>query len=172
MNEKKKKKKLVDSDGSVVTERKLANHAAGTVLNPSVTVVSDTVAGGVRTVAVTRPVYGASNDYYSFDNRALELDIIQAVGSTPSFSIHRASGAASVRLWPSGTVEDAFACVCTTPPAPFGQGSGGLRYLDTGEVIGFAAGRCAEQPREDILAQRNPTCDLRTYVGQGIEFRC
>ena len=30
---------------------------------------------------------------------------------------------------------------------------------------GFSANRCAPQPREDILAMKNPTCDIRTYTG-------
>ena len=29
----------------------------------------------------------------------------------------------------------------------------------------FLSGRCYGEPREDVLNQRNPTCDLRAYAG-------
>ena len=56
---------------------------------------------------------------------------------------------------------------------PFGQGSGFFQYMPncTGQIGGchpwgqIKANRCPEQPRGDLLAQRNPTCDIRTYKG-------
>ena len=48
---------------------------------------------------------------------------------------------------------------------PFGKGSGYLVYKPTGEKVRFPADRCLPYPREEILEQRNPTCDLRTYTG-------
>ena len=39
------------------------------------------------------------------------------------------------------------------------------RYRETGETVRFAADRCLPFPREQILEERNPTCDLRTYTG-------
>ena len=39
-----------------------------------------------------------------------------------------------------------------------------LRYLTTGESIGFPL-RCDPFPRETILRDHNPTCDIRTYAG-------
>jgi hypothetical protein len=44
---------VVDGTGTV-TEHKLGNHAPGTVLQPSISVVSSAVQDGVRTVVVTR----------------------------------------------------------------------------------------------------------------------
>ena len=49
----------------------------------------------------------------------------------------------------------------------------GSRYMPncTGQIGGchpwgqIKANRCPEQPRGDLLAQRNPTCDIRTYKG-------
>ena len=32
------------------------------------------------------------------------------------------------------------------------------------------ANRCPAQPRGDLLAQRNPTCDIRAYAG-GLQVR-
>ena len=42
--------------------------------------------------------------------------------------------------------------------------SGRWRYLPTGQVVG-GYNKCAPFPRMDLLEQRNPTCDYRTYVG-------
>lgn len=48
--------------------------------------------------------------------------------------------------------------------SPIGQGTGSFKYLPTGEEVGFGSNRCAPRPREDILAMRNPTCDIRTLL--------
>ena len=32
-------------------------------------------------------------------------------------------------------------------------------------VVGMGGGRCPDEPRGDLIKQRNPTCDVRTYVG-------
>jgi hypothetical protein len=59
----------------------------------------------------------------------------------------------------------------TTAGKPFGQGRGYLTYMktnqtgDVGESYTYTGNYCAEQPRSDLLAQRNPTCDHRTYTG-------
>jgi hypothetical protein len=55
--------------------------------------------------------------------------------------------------------------VCSQPAQPFGSATGVIHYLETGEKVGFPANRCPPQPRGDLLAQRNPTCDIRTYTG-------
>jgi hypothetical protein len=31
--------------------------------------------------------------------------------------------------------------------------------------VRFDRPRCDDQPREDLIAQKNPTCDIRTYIG-------
>ena len=64
---------------------------------------------------------------------------------------------------------------------PFGQGSGFYNYTGNctiptlvpgGQKTGTChqwgqinANRCPLEPRGDLLAQRNPTCDIRTYTG-------
>lgn len=153
----------VDGSGKVV-ERKLADHAAGTVLASSVTVVSNSVAGGKRTVVVSRPLKGASKDHYTFSAIALSIPIINAVGTGPVYAYHKASKADSVNLWPSSS-QGSSACVCVQPALPFGQGSGLLKYIETGETVGFPAGRCSAPQNEDLRFQGNPSCDIRTYVG-------
>lgn len=53
----------------------------------------------------------------------------------------------------------------------FGQGKGSLEYHPTGQPEDQGSGsvgfnnHCPEQPRSDLLAMRNPTCDLRNYSG-------
>ena len=65
--------------------------------------------------------------------------------------------------------------------APFGQGSGYYNYTGDCRIPTSVPGgqntdkchqwgqinanRCPGQPRGDLLAQRNPSCDIRTYVG-------
>jgi len=104
---------------------------------------------------------GATKKHYTFSATQLSLPFINAVGSGPTFAVHKASTAATLSLWPMGP-----ACVCLLPAAPFGKGDGLVKYLETGETVGFSKDkRCSPQPRTDLIAQRNPTCDLRTYAG-------
>ena len=62
---------VVNQDG--VTERKIgtcgseAEHCPGIQLSSSVTVLSNSVVGGVRTVVMTRALVGLSKDHYSFN---------------------------------------------------------------------------------------------------------
>lgn len=149
---------VIAGNGSV-SEHLLGDHAAGTVLAPSVTVVSNTVSGTQRTVKFSRPLKGLTKTHYSFNATNLALDLINAVGAGPDFAYHKASTATSLNLVPA---QDGTVCVCSLPAPAFGQASGKIKYLPSGEAVGFQANRCAPQPREDLLAQRNPTCDLRT----------
>jgi hypothetical protein len=66
----------------------------------------------------------------------------------------------------------AGACVCATNPAPFGSGKGTLGYVpvdqpgEKGRPATLAlTNACPPQPRGDLLAMRNPTCDIRAYTG-------
>ena len=73
---------IVDGQGDV-TERRLADHAPGAVLPPSVAVTGSTVADGVRTVTLKRPVAGGN---YSLPIAPGDLSLITAVGSTPTLA--------------------------------------------------------------------------------------
>jgi len=156
---------VVDGVTGNVSEHKMGNHAEGTVLASTVKVVSNTVSGSMRTVVVTRPLAGATPDHYTFQVDALALDFINAIGSTPTMSYHSHSGVSTLNLWP---VNNGAACVCKEPAAAFGNANGVLKYLPTGETLGFKPGRCSPSPRTDLIDQRNPTCDIRTYIG-GLE---
>ena len=155
---------VVEGNGTV-HERKLATHQPGTLLARQTKTLSDTVVGGRRTVVLTRALKGLTPEHYSFSAASdTYLPVIVAIGSTPTLSYHKAKTATQLALLPAG----APVCVCARAPAPFGQGKGRLLYAGPGPQSGVSVGfgnHCPPQPRGDLLAQRNPTCDVRTYVG-------
>ena len=171
-----------------VTERRLADHAAGELLAPVVEVRSSQVAGGRRSVVLTRPRIGPSAKHANFSMTDLNVPLITALGSSPVFAYHRNKTASSLSLWPAVTPAAAAAaaaapatatpttsppfapfaappvCLCEEPPTPFGAAQGNLRYKPTGEQFGFVS-YCEPEPQESVLFERNPTCDVRSYVG-------
>ena len=154
---------IVVEGGGKVSERKLDKHVAGQLLKPSVSILSNSVADGVRTVVLSRPLVGATASHYTFSPSTLSLSFISAIGVSSAFGPHGAAphGAAEMRLWPTSSP----VCVCSIPAAPFGAGKGSLEYVPTGSTVRFDRPRCDDQPREDLIAQKNPTCDIRTYIG-------
>jgi hypothetical protein len=158
---------IVDGEGRV-TERVLADHAAGVVLSTSVTITSNTVSDGKRTVVMTRALKGLSPRHHDFEVQQLSLNFISAVGLSGTFGYHKAKTVSTVALWPQAAkgANAPAACICSVPAAPFGQGTGTIQYLGGpakpgGEEIGFPF-RCEQYPRETVLRDQNPTCDLRT----------
>ena len=83
----------VDGAG-VVSERALANHAPGKVLQPTIKVLSSTVANGRRTVVVTRSLKVADYeaDYYTFDVTTTTLPYIAVRVASRSPPPQRGSG--------------------------------------------------------------------------------
>jgi hypothetical protein len=161
---------IVDGTGNV-TERKLADQNPGKQLPSSVTLVHSSVTNGLRTVVLTRAAQGKTAEYFTFDPAKLStLPFINAVGSSPQLSYHKAKTPSGLSVLPVDS-EGAGACICAEKPAPFGQGKGKLVYVqqsqaaDTGEGTIQFGNNCAPQPRTDLLAMHNPTCDVRTYVG-------
>jgi len=142
---------IVDGAGRV-TERKLGNHEPGAQLPLSVHVLSNTVTAGVRTVVLTRSLQGA---HFSFSLNQTTLNFIAAVGNTVQLAIHKAAAEATLTLLAVGAPN----CVCAKDPPAFGQGGGKFVYED-GSSVAFK-NLCKGQ----VLTQRNPTCDLRTYTG-------
>lgn len=132
-----------------VSEHLMANHAAGTALPSSVTLVSNTVADGTRTVVLTRPLRGASAGHYTFQPTELGLDFIAAVGAGPAFGYHKDKTIATLALWPAAAAHPA--CVCLEPALAFGLAGGTIEYLPTGEKVGFGADRCSPQPRGECV---------------------
>jgi hypothetical protein len=163
---------IVDGYGKV-TERKLADQNPGEELKSSVTVLSTSVAAGHRTVVMSRPMTGTSSDYFSFSaGQNVLLPFINAVGSKPALSYHQDKTTSTLALLPVATSSATGACLCPEHPAAFGQGKGTFNYQPTNQTgekgrpttIRFG-NNCAPYPRTDLLDQKNPTCDVRTYVG-------
>lgn len=160
---------IVDGHGNV-TERKLADQSPGTLLDPSITVVSMSTSSSIRTIVLTRPRQGHDDRYFTFDLKTPVVPIINAVGSTVELSYHKDKSPAQLSLVPVGRTSGA--CVCASPPKPFGKQTGSFVYhanasqsADAGSGTVAFGNVCAPRPRTDLLAQKNPTCDLRTYVG-------
>lgn len=147
---------VVDGAGAV-TERRMANHAIGRLLTSTVTVVSNTVAAGKRTVVLSRSATVGGVDHANFSLAELKLPFISAIGSTSSLSYHKDKTASSLAMWPSAGQP---VCLCSEPAAAFGSAKGTIKYLPTGEEFGFV-NYCMPEPRESVLAQKNPTVGTR-----------
>jgi len=110
---------------------------------------------------VTRSLQGA---HYNFSMHQTTIPFIAAVGSGPTFDIHKSAADATLTM----LATDAPNCVCAKDPPAFGKGGGSFVYED-GSKVAFK--NLCEGPRSDgansseVLEQRNPTCDLRTYTG-------
>jgi len=172
---------IVDGNGAV-TERKLADQNPGKQVDTSVKVISTTTSGNLRTVVMTRAFKGATSDHYTFSATSdPKLNFINAIGSGAKLAYHKSKTPASITMLPPvhqvhlRVPFDRYitggACVCAEKPAPFGKGKGYLTYVQTSQPADTGSGKinfgnnCAPQPRSDLLSMRNPTCDVRTYVG-------
>jgi hypothetical protein len=153
---------IVEGNGDV-TEHKLGDQGGGgteTALPPSITVISNEVVDFTRTVVFSRPLQGMDARYYTFGKDVTDLHFINAIGSTSKLSYHKEKTASMVTVLPRNREP---ICICSNPPPPFGQARGTLVYQD-GSVVGFS-NKCPASPRGDLLDQRNPTCDIRTFRG-------
>lgn len=159
---------IVDGAGKV-TERQLADQSPGKELPPSVKVISSTLIDGFRNVIITRPFKGLTEDYFTFDPISdTKIPFINAIGKQSTLSYHKERTPSDLFLLP---VKSAGACICPSKPLPFGQQKGKLTYVKTDQPGDIGGGtvswnnNCAPQPRTDMLAMKNPTCDIRSYVG-------
>jgi len=148
---------IVDGNGNV-SERKLADQGPGTILAPSVKIISNKESNGIRTVILSRPILGATNDHFTFDVEEPKLPFINAIGSTVELSYHKEKTSTMIEIFPVGT----STCVCGVNDIPFGQAIGSLQYENTS--VGFG-NICKPEPASDLLKEKNPTCDVRTYSG-------
>ena len=94
----------------------LADQGGGSttgVLAPSITVTSNTVEGGTRTVVATRPL---KNSYHTFVAASADATtpFIAAVGTSPKFAYHKNKAISSLAFIPTGpTSPGACVCECT-----------------------------------------------------------
>jgi hypothetical protein len=165
---------VLDGAGKV-SERKLADQSPGKPLSSSITVVSNTVVGEgasrKRVVELTRPLVGATPEHLSFSTHTTSMEFIMAIGSGPSFAYHKAHSADILQFWAVGN--HAPTCVCMNHiDQPFGKGVGVLHYAaGKGEYASGVDGSvnlrkgCKPEPFSDMLKNKNPACDVRSYVG-------
>lgn len=141
---------VVDGAGKV-TEHTLGPHTPGTQLpKPFATVVSSTVVGTLRVVVLTAP-FGSAG---AFDFGALapgSMNVIAAIGSTPSFSIHKTHFNGEILLNHVG----APTCICRDPTSNSGTISG----------MRFNPGVCAPEPVGELLSTHNAICNITEYNG-------
>jgi hypothetical protein len=158
------------ANSSGVTERKIgtcgteAEHCPGDLLAPSVTVLSNSVQAGVRTLVLSRAFAGATKEHYTFDPAAVAtLSFISAVGSSQALAYHAKHDSATLSFAPP----DGPTCVCNT-------GSSGELCSTGGTGCKSFTKNCAAhsptlgakgETSGDLLAQRNPTCNSRQYSG-------
>lgn len=140
---------VVDGNGNV-SERKLGNHAPGTLIKQSVTVTSNSIADGVRTVTMHRNFAGITSDHYTFSSSISNLPLIFASGTSGTYAYHGA------KLRSGGTVHfasiDSPTCICYE----------GVK----GTINGIPFHKdCLPEPKSDLLAEKNPTCFVDTYQG-------
>lgn len=151
----------IDGNTGKITEHKLGNHNPGTIIKPMIKLVSNDVdqKTKIRTVVLTRPMKGITNDHYTFDIDTLKIPFINAIGSQPTFSYHKSKTTSTLQLYPANGKS---ACICGAKEIPFGDAKGFLKYEN--QSIGFI-NVCKPEPASDLLKEKNPTCDLRTYAG-------
>lgn len=144
---------IVLGNGTVF-EQKLADQQAGHKLPNSLTVVSNVVKAGVRTVVVTRPLKGKTAEHYTFDMANPLIKFINAVGRGPAFAYHAKRAASTLNL----KVVGANTCICNT-------GEKGFIHSDMNPNPQPFHKSCRAEPAGDLLAKKNPTCTLQQYSG-------
>jgi hypothetical protein len=125
-------------------------------------VTENRVDGNVRRLTVTRDARGISSKHANFTLTDTIVPIISAIGSTATLEYHVRKTAATLALWPTNASKPV--CLCRSPAAAFGKSKGKIKYIPTGEEFGFIDA-CQPEPRESVLHDRNPTCDILAYTG-------
>jgi len=167
-------------DAVAVSERRLADQSPGTLLPPTLAVLSSSVVDGQRTVVLRRPLAAGSTGF-GFPSTAGVVPFINAIGSGAKFAYHKAKDLGTLSLLPvaasgganaSGVEGVGGACVCAAAAKPFGEGQGTFSYAanasqpgDVGSGSVKFGNHCGAPNSLDLLEQRNPTCDARSYVG-------
>lgn len=85
---------VYEGDGDIL-EKSLGTSSAGSTLASSLTLVSNSVTGSIRTVVVTRAIVGASGSYYTFPTSAATVPFIYANGSGADYAYHGSTKGAS-----------------------------------------------------------------------------
>lgn len=133
-----------------------AEHCPGDRLAPMITVISNTEENGRRTVVMTRPVVGITENHYSFDHAAATIPLIIAVGWDQTFAYHAGHRAAEISIVSAdGTPQ----CVCDLG--------------ELGAICEYGGARCTTWKKDcydesrggELVKLHNPTCNSGQYAG-------
>merc|ERR1712232_1179806 len=97
---------------------------------------------------------GKTKDHYTFSAGINTIPLITAYGQTEVLAFHKAKTTATLSL----AALEVPTCVCD-------HGVTGQMCNDGGTGCTKFTKDCKPEPTADLLAQRNPTCSSRTYVG-------
>jgi len=89
---------FVASGGGNISEWKLGNHTAGSMLSESLMSSSYSSTGGRATAIVTRSISGMNSDYFTFPSEASTFTLIWGYGSFPNLGFHVDRGVAIITL--------------------------------------------------------------------------
>ena len=132
-----------------------AEHCAGTRLNKTINVISNTVVHERREIVLTRVAEFADQNYYSFrTSDQLTIPLITAIGNTQTFAYHKAHIPATLALVSMTT----DTCVCDTGSISKMCDNNGV------ECQQFVKG-CVAAPDGVLLSESNPTCNSASYSG-------
>ena len=126
--------------------RKTPNAAPGTLLTPSIRILSTSVTDSVRTVVLQRSVNGSTSDHFDFPTSPGDLNLIGAVGDTASLAYHKWRSGGKATLVPSNS----SACVCQPDSRNY------LTYMDS-VTQEFGTYDCLDEPRSDMLKHGDGT---------------
>ena len=138
-----------------------AEHCPGYQLNKTITILSNTVNNGIRTVIVQRGLIGKTSEYYSFiPSDAATIPLITAIGQSQTFAYHAAHANTIISLVAS---DNENTCVCDT-------GANGKMCEQDGTGCKTFVKNCVSYnndlpPSGSLLQQDNPTCNSRQYSG-------
>jgi hypothetical protein len=134
--------------GEEIEERRLDYHGMGITIDPSVVVTRNVVDGSMRSVSLTRPLVGLSNQHFTFDVTKDELKLIMARGCSLQFAQHCSHQSNTVTFLPV----DIKKTVCRA----------GIRGTIDGNPF---QKHCEPFPKSVLVDEKNPTCSIQTYKG-------
>ena len=150
------RKSLVQVNASFTISHKDVECPPGTLLTPSIKVLSTSVTDNVRAVVLQRAVNGSTSDHFDFPTSPGDLNMIGAVGDTASLAYHKWRSGGKATLIPSNS----SACVCQPDSRNY------LTYMDS-VTQEFGTYDCLDEPRSDMLKHGDGTG--REVPNQGLK---
>ena len=154
---------FVDNGTGALVERKLATHAAGTILTNSISNLSSSTAGSVRTTTFKRARVGISADHYTFPSTAGNISIIWARGTGTTFVQHSVRGSTVLTLTNACNIP-----VTPTPAATICQGDSALIFGSYQSTPGTYYDTLSSVIGCDSVLSKQLTVKGGTYAQPGI----